>query len=118
MASLRNKRKIAAVSKETPENTMNIQSQNTLDTGMAEEYISQVSEEIEGRVTKKLSKEISRTQSRFLGALSKLDEFLLNSQPFRENPGTAVQETGNPTGIVHQPILVPKRWSPLITLII
>ena len=45
---------------------------------MAQEYISQVSEEIEGRVTKKLSKEFSWTESRILGALSKLDEFLLN----------------------------------------
>ena len=47
---------------------------------MAQEYISQVSEEIEGRVTKKLSEEFNRTESRILGALSKLDEFLLNPQ--------------------------------------
>ena len=47
---------------------------------MAQEYISQVFEEIEGRVTKKLSIEFSRTESRILGALSKLDEFLLNPQ--------------------------------------
>ena len=47
---------------------------------MAEEYISQVSEEIKRRVTKKLSKEITGTESRILGALSKLDEFLLNPQ--------------------------------------
>ena len=47
---------------------------------MAQKYISQVSEEIEGRVTEKLSKEFSRTESRILGALSKLDEFLLNPQ--------------------------------------
>ena len=39
-----------------------------------------MSEEIEGRVTKKLSKEFSKTESRILGALSKLDEFLLNPQ--------------------------------------
>ena len=80
MASLRNKRKLAAVSREIPENTRNSQSQNTLDPGMAQEYISQVSEEIGGRVTKKLSKEFSRTESRILGALSKLDDFLLNPQ--------------------------------------
>ena len=78
MATLRNKKKLAAVSRETPENTRNSQSQNTLDPEMAQEYISQVSEEIEGRVTKKLSKEFSRTESRNLGPLSKLDEFLLN----------------------------------------
>ena len=80
MATLRNKRKLAAVSGETPENTRNTQSQNALHPEMAQEYISQVSEEIEGRLTQKLSKEFSRTESRILGALSKLDEFLLNPQ--------------------------------------
>ena len=45
---------------------------------MAQKYISQVSEEIEGRVTKKHSKDFSRTESRVLGALSKLDDFFLN----------------------------------------
>ena len=73
MASLKNKR-------ETPENTGNGQSQNTLDLGMAQDYNSQLSEEIEERVIKKLSKEFSRTESRILGALSKLDEFFLNPQ--------------------------------------
>ena len=80
MATLRNKRKLAAVSRETPQDTRNGQSQNILDADMAQGYISQVSEEIEGRVTKKLSEEFSRTESRILGALSKLDEFLLNPQ--------------------------------------
>ena len=80
MANLRIKKKLAAVSRETPENTRNTQSQNTVDPETAQEYVSQVSEEIEGRVTKKLSKEISPTESRILGALSKLDEFLLNPQ--------------------------------------
>ena len=80
MATLRNKRKLAAVSRETPENTKNNQSQNTLNPGMAEEYITQVSEEIKGRITKKLSPDISRTVSRILGAFSELDELLLNPQ--------------------------------------
>ena len=80
MATLRKKSKLVAVSKETPDNMRNSQSQTTLDPGVAQEYISQVSEEIEGRVTKKLSKDFSRTESRILGALSKLDEFLLNPQ--------------------------------------
>ena len=78
MATLRNKRKLAAVSRETPESTRNGRTQNILDPELAQDYISQVSEEVEGRVTKKLSKEFSRTESRILGALSKLDEFLLN----------------------------------------
>ena len=80
MAILRNKRKLAAISREAPKITKKSQSQNTLGPEMAQEYISQISEEIEGRVTKKLSKEFSRTESRILGALSKLDEFLLNPQ--------------------------------------
>ena len=80
MATLRNERKLAAVSRDTPENTRNNQSHNDLDPGMAQDYISQVSKDIEETVTKKLSKEFSRTESRILGALSKLDEFLLNPQ--------------------------------------
>ena len=80
MATLRNKRKLAAVSRETPESTRSGRTQNILDPELTQDYISQVSEEIEGRFTKKLSKEFSRTESRILGALSKLDEFLLNPQ--------------------------------------
>ena len=80
MATLRNKRKLAAVSRETPESTRERRTQNVLDPELTQDYISQVSEEIEGRVTKKLSKEFSRTESRILGALSKLDEFLLDPQ--------------------------------------
>ena len=80
MATLRNKRKLAAVSRETPESTRSGRAPNILDPELTQDYISQVSEEIEGRVTKKLSKEFSKTESRILGALSKLDEFLLNPQ--------------------------------------
>ena len=78
---MRNKRRLAAVTRETQEeHPRNGQSQNTSDPRIKEEYITQLSEEIEGRVSKKLSQEFSRTESRILGALSKLDEFLLNRQ--------------------------------------
>ena len=80
MATLSSERKLAAVSRETAENTRNSQSQNTLDPEMAQECIFQVSEEIDGRLIKKTSKEFSRTESCFLGALSEVDEFLLNPQ--------------------------------------
>ena len=80
MATLRNQRKLAAVSRKTPEGSRSSRTQTVLDPELAQDYISQVSEEIEGRVTKKLSKEFSKTESRILGALSKLDEFLLNPQ--------------------------------------
>ena len=80
MATLRNQRKLAAVTRETQENPRKGQSRNTSVPRINEKYITQVSEEIEGRVIKKLSQEFSRTESRILGALSKLDEFLLNQQ--------------------------------------
>ena len=80
MAMLRNKRTLAVVSRETQEHTRNSLSQNTSIPGSPEKYITQISEEIEGRVTKKLSHEFSRTESRILGGLSKLDEFLPNPQ--------------------------------------
>ena len=80
MATLINKRKLAADSRETPEGSRSSRGQNVLDPELTQDYISQVSEEIEGRVTKKLSKEFSKTESRILGALSKLDGFLLNPE--------------------------------------
>ena len=75
MATLGNNKKLAAVS-----SSRNNRGQNTLDPELTQYYFSQVSEEIEGRVTKKISKKFSKTESRILGALSKLDEFLLNPQ--------------------------------------
>ena len=44
-----------------------------------EDYITQVSEEIEGRVTKKVSQEHRRKENRILGALARLDDFLMSS---------------------------------------
>ena len=43
-----------------------------------EDYITEVSEEIEGRVTKRLSKEFTRAESSILGALARLGDFLVN----------------------------------------
>ena len=81
MATLRNKRKLAAVTRETQEESpRNGQSRNTFVPRINEEYITQVSEKIEGRVSRKLSQEFRRTESRILGALSNIGEFLLNQQ--------------------------------------
>ena len=55
MATLRNKRKLAAMAREAQENPRNNQSQNSATAGNTEDYIAQVSKEIEGRVTKNLS---------------------------------------------------------------
>ena len=101
MAMLRNKRKLAAVTRETQEeHPRNGQSRNTSVPRINEEYITQLSEEIEGRVTKKLSEEYSRTEFRILGTLSKLEEFLLNQQ-IRMHSGS-VAETFRNTNVDNQ----------------
>ena len=101
MATLRNKRKLAAVTRETQEeNPTNGQSRNTSVPRINEECITQISEQIEGRVTKKLSQEFSRTESRILGALSKLDEFLLNQQ--RQTHSETVPGTFRNTNVENQ----------------
>ena len=79
---------------------------------MTEEYITQVSKEIEGRLTKKLSQDFSRTESRILFALSKLDEALLIPQvqtcslavpgTSRQNHSKIRERTGD--GAVNDPI--------------
>ena len=75
----RNKRKLAALNKENcEEHPRSNLAQNSSAPRSQEEYITQVSEEIEGRVTKRLSKEFSRTENRILGALARLDDFLMN----------------------------------------
>ena len=63
-----------------------------------EDYITQVSEEIEGRVSKRLSKEFSRTENRILGALARLDDFLMNPL-LPGGCGTTPEPTRNASGI-------------------
>ena len=70
--------------------------QNSGAPGSQEDYITQVFEEIEGRVTKRLSKEFSRTENRILGGLARLDDFLMN--PLLPGySGTAPEPTRNTT---------------------
>ena len=88
MATLRNKRKLAALTRETQEeHHRNGHSRNSSVPRINEEYITKVSEDIEGRVTKKLSQQFNRTKFCILGALSKLDEVFLNPQT-RTRSGT------------------------------
>ena len=78
MATL-NKRKLAALKKENcGEHTRSHLAQNSNVPRSQEDYIAQVSEENEGRVTKKLSQDFCRTENRILGALARLDDFLMN----------------------------------------
>ena len=75
----RNKRKLATLNKgNSEEHPRSNLAQNSNVTRSQEDCITQVSEEIEERVTKRLSKEFSRTENRILGALARLDDFLMN----------------------------------------
>ena len=75
----RNKRGLAAVNKENcEEHPRSNLAKNSNAPRSQEDYKSHVSEEIEGRVTKSLSKEFSRTENRILVALASFDNFLMN----------------------------------------
>ena len=94
MATL-NKRKLAALNKENcEEHPRSNVAQNSNVLRSQKDYISQVSEEIEGRVTKKLSQEFSRTETRILGALPRLDDFLMNPL-FQGHSGTTPETSRN-----------------------
>ena len=56
----------------------NLAQNSNVPTISQDDYITQVSEEIEGSVTKKLSEEFSKTENRILGAIARLDDFLTN----------------------------------------
>ena len=88
-----NKKKLAAVNKENcEEHPRSNVAQHSNVPRSQEDYITKVFEEIEGRVTKKLWQEFSRTQDRILGALARLDDLLTNplfQGHFRTAPETS-----------------------------
>ena len=95
----RNKRNLAALNKENcEEHPRSNLAQNSSAPRLQEDYITQVSEEIEGRVTERLSKEFSRTKYRILGALARLDDFLMNPL-LPGGSGTTPEPTRNGSGI-------------------
>ena len=101
MATLTKKWKLAALNKvhceEHPRSNL---AQNTNVPRSQEDYITQVSVEIEDGVTKKLSQEFSRTENRILGALSCLDEFPLNPL-IQGHSGTTPETSRNVLGTNH-----------------
>ena len=75
----RRKRKLAALKKENcQEHPRSSLAQNSNVPRSQEDYISQDSEKVEGRITKKLSHEFGRKENRIIGALARLDGFLMN----------------------------------------
>ena len=91
----RNKRKLAALNEENcddyPRSNL---TQNSNVPRSQEGYITHVSEEIEGRVTKNLSQDFSRTENHILGALARLDHFLMNP-PLHGHCGTTPEMSRN-----------------------
>ena len=91
----RKKRKLAALNKENcEEHPRSNFAQDSNVPRSQEDYITQVSEEIEGRVTKKLSKAFSRTENRILSALARLDDFLM-SQLIQGHSGITLEMSRN-----------------------
>ena len=121
MATLIKKRELATLNKKNcGEHPRSNLAQNTNLPRSQKEDITQISEEIEGRVTKKLSKKLSRTESRILDALFRLrlDEFLLNPlffrvtpDPLRRYPGTHLAQTRERMRTTARVILILKRAS-------
>ena len=91
----RNKRNLAALEKENcEEHPSNNMAQNSKVPSSQEDYRTQVSAENEGRVTKKLSQEFSRTENRILGALARFDNFVMNPLP-QGHSGTTPEASRN-----------------------
>ena len=93
--TVRNKKKLAALNKENCEkHPKNNLAQNSNFPRSQEDYITQVFDKIEGTVTKKLSQEFSRSENRILGALARLDDFLMNPH-IQGHCGTAPETSPN-----------------------
>ena len=98
-----NKRKLAALEKENcEEHPRSNLAQNSNVPRSQEDNITQVSEDVERRVTKKLSQEFSRTENRILGALARLDDFLMN--PLIQGHSGTVPETSRNVFSINQGI--------------
>ena len=96
MATLRNKQRLVSLEKEFCEkHPRSNLVQNSNGPRSQKDYITQVSEETEGRVTKRLSQEVSMMESRNLGALSRFDDFLLN--PLIQSHSRTTPETSQNT---------------------
>ena len=91
----RNKRKLAALNKKNCEkHPRSNLAQNSNVSRSKEDFITQVFEEIEGIVTKRLLKEFSRTENRILGALACIDDFFMKPL-IQGHSGTAPETSRN-----------------------
>ena len=97
----RHKRKLAALNKDNcEEHSRSNLAQNSNVSRSQEDSLTQVSEEIEGRVTKRLSQEFSRSENRILGAVARLDDFLMN--PLLQGRSGTIPETSRNVFSINQ----------------
>ena len=74
MSNLKNKIKLAAMNNENHEDHLRkIQARNTNSPRIQEDYFTQLPDENEGRLTKKVSQEFSMTESCILGCICQFD---------------------------------------------
>ena len=93
MATFRIRRKLAALNRDNlEEHPGSNMAKNSNVSRSQEDYITQVSEEIEGIVTKKSSQEFRRTENRILGALARLDDL---NPLLQGHSGTAPETSRN-----------------------
>ena len=91
----RKKKKLAALNRENcDEHPRSKLAQNSNVPRSLEDHITQVSEENQGGVTKKLSQDFSRTENRILGALARLDDSFMNPL-IQGHSGTAPKASQN-----------------------
>ena len=96
---MRIKQKFTALNKEKcEEHTKSNLAKNSITPRSQNDYITQVSEENEDRVAKKLSREFSRSENHILGAFSRLDEILLKPL-IQGHSETAPETSRNALGI-------------------
>ena len=100
MATLRNKKKLAALNMgNCGKHLRSYLAQKPNVPRSQEDYITQVSAEIQRKVTKKFSQEFIKTKNRILATLLRLDGFLMipltqaTPQPLQRPAGTHVAET-------------------------
>ena len=118
MATPRINKKLAALNKEIcEEHSWSNLAQKSKAPRSQEDYITQVFEEIQGRVTRQLCRRFNRTENRILCLQSHLDDFLPNSyfkatpEPLPRRPGRHTTLTREQMRTIPKVIFILKRAS-------
>ena len=101
------------MSKETLDSSRGSRGRNVLDPELTQDYISQVSEEIDGRVTKNCRRSLTKRSHVSWVLYRNLTSFSLTHKCglvpyFRERLETLTPKAGNFMGTAPQPIFIPR----------